>query len=151
MYKIKKIIMNFSIGNLILLISYIMLYFMAGINAYKQDISVLQDIEILIKQCIGVGTFYVIYDYILEYIKKFISPEEAKEMNFKKMFKFLFVVIVLIPLIISVLKFCSIPQNVESIYYFNIIMITIIVAIISTIIQLKDVKKINNYLKNRKN
>ena len=57
MDKIKKIIMNFSIGNLILLISYIMLYFMAGINAYKQDISVLQDIEILIKQCIGVGTF----------------------------------------------------------------------------------------------
>lgn len=145
MDKMKKIIMNFSIGNLILLISYIMLYFMAGINAYKQDI------EVLIKQCIGVGTFYVIYDYILEYIKKFISPEEAKEMNFKKMFKFLFVVIVLIPLIISVLKFCSIPQNVESIYYFNIIMITIIVAIISTIIQLKDVKKINNYLKNRKN
>ena len=46
MDKIKKIIMNFSIGNLILLISYIMLYFMAGINAYKQDISVLQDIEI---------------------------------------------------------------------------------------------------------
>ena len=146
---IKKIITNFSIGIVVLIVSYIILYYMGGKSAYNNDISSFNDVNSLIMQCLEAGIFYIVFDKILKYFIKFVSPEYAKEMTFKKMFTFLFVVLIGIPLITLILKFTNIPKNVQLIYYFNIIMLMIIVPIITLLTQYKDVTKINKALKNR--
>lgn len=147
---VKKIIKNFSIGIVVLVVSYIMLYYMGGDEVYKRDISSFQNVNSLIKQCLEAGIFYIVFSKMLEYFVKFVSPECAKEMNFKKMFEFLFITLVGIPLITLILKFANIPENVQSIYYFNAIMLMIIIPTVTLIAQYKDVKKINEELRNRK-
>lgn len=148
--KIKKIIMNFSIGIVVLMISYMMVYFIGGEAAYKQDIASMQDVKSLIIQCCGVGIFYILFDNVLKYLIKFVSIDEAKDMNFKKLFKFLGITMIGFPLISLILNFSNLPSNVGKIYCFNIIMLMIILMIISMIIQFVEVKKINKFLKKRK-
>ena len=150
MEKVKKIIINFSVGIVVLMISYIMLYYMGGETIYREEISSFRNVDALIIQLIGTGLFYIFFSEILKYIEKFVSPEYAKEMTLQKMLKFILVILLGMSVITIILKFANIPQNVKSIYYFNVIMLMIILPIISLISQFREVNTINSILNERR-
>lgn len=144
---IKKILNNFSIGVLVLIISYIMLYFIGGEYLYSLELNSLLNIKSLLIQTVLSGVLYIIFMQMIKCTSDFTSNK--KENTYSDLFKYLekFIGLLIVFCILS--SIFEIPENVWSIYVFNLVMIMIFIVIISSIIQIKEVKKINKALKDR--
>ena len=162
--EIKKIIkenfvksfIGFPIGALMLIISYVFIYFVGGKSIFKQEISALQDIHILITQIFVLGiAYYLLYMFYKNI--QILNEAEYKEIQLKYPYKTVFTVI-LIGIVINISIFIIVTSELfsENLRVINILLVifTLIIIgaenIVKSIKQSKIIEKINQKIKERK-
>lgn len=149
MEKLKKILNTFYLGVTLLILAYILVYYFGNEVAYKQEILSLQNVKLLIYQCVMAGFLNVIITEAIESVMKFARKCENEKLTAKVIFKFLLVFSILFLVFAIGLENSNMSDNVASTYFFNIIIAMIITSITGIIERAIEVNKINEFLGKR--
>lgn len=157
---IKKIVVNsllgFPIGITLLMISYVNLYLILGEEVFKNEITQLQNVEVLVLQLIIIGFAYYLF-FIFISLFNYFNENKAASDKFVVEHPCKSVLIMILPLLVNLFILILLRSNIfsDNISIVNCISFIVIFAISSFCLCIKNtiesimIKKINKKLKER--
>ena len=149
MEKLKKMLNTFYLGVTLLILAYILVYYFGNEVAYKQEILSLQNVNLLIYQCVMAGFLNVIINEAIGCVMKFARKYENEKLNAKVIIKLLLTFSILFLIFAIGLDNSKMSDNVSNIYAFNIVIAMVITSITGIIERAVEVNKINKFLGKR--
>lgn len=144
-----KNLISIPIGVFLLLISYVLLYFVAGNDVFQNEINDLKNIHIFIKQLTTSGLIFYTITLYINYGKNFlINMKSFKSIDF--MLQFIYLCIIFIILFLLKNLGCY-SENIIAIYSLILIFILLVEIITYLFISTFDSKKINKKIKDIQN